>query len=86
MPAQVSHGVIFTSNLITGVKEVLDIYDRELQRLIPMAVLSKLQVCCRSLAETADSNIHRVYGCLLLVNIVCYQVKFTATGRSLVRR
>jgi hypothetical protein len=42
IPAQVSHGAIFTLHLITGLKEVLDIYDRELQQLIPVAMLSKV--------------------------------------------
>ena len=52
----------------------------------PVAARSKAWVCSRSLIRLAGSKSHRWHGCLSVVSVVCCQVKFSATGRSLVQR
>jgi len=50
-----------------------------------MAVRTKARVCGGSLAGTEGSNPAGGMD-VCLVNVMCYQVEVTATGRSLVHR
>ena len=50
-----------------------------------VAARSKAWNCCRSLAEILGSNPTGGHGCLSVVTVMCFQVKVSATGRSLVQ-
>jgi hypothetical protein len=52
----------------------------------PVAVLSKAEVCGRSLAGIVGSNPARIMDCLSVVSVVCCQVEVPASGWSLVQR
>jgi hypothetical protein len=53
---------------------------------IPVAARSKTCVCVLSLAGIAGSNPTAGHGCLPRVNVVCFQVEFSASGRSLFQK
>jgi hypothetical protein len=63
-----------------------EIHLRQCAMPIPTAARSKEWVRSRSLAGIAGSNPTGMYWCLSLVNVVFYQVDFSATGWSLVQR